>query len=189
MSDQQHTSKPKLNVFKKWWFWVPVVVLALLTWWLISPSAGNTKALSVEDGEQLVISGVNLGIAQSAVDGTGEITNFDCLTLSKIASRNGGDFFSDSACAPDSIGFIAKKEDTAQSTIVTLYPRTGDSIINCTANVATFTFNKEHTELVSYSFQEKDCFQGSKLPISEVDVKNVQELTEYSDKYQYKQAE
>ena len=189
MSEQKILLKPKLNLFKKWWFWTPVVLLVLLTWWLVSPSAETPKTLSVEAGERLVVSGLNLGIAQSAVDGRGEITNFECLTLSKIAMRNGGNFFSDSSCERGSVGFIAKKTDTAQSNGVALYERTGGSIANCTTNIATFTFNKEGTELVSYSFHEGNCFQGSKLPISEVNVTTTQELTVYSDKYQHKQAE
>jgi len=190
MSEQHKSaSDSKANVFKKWWFWIPVVLVFLFTIWLLSPNAENTKLLNVANGEQLVVSGVNLGIAQSAVDSTGEITNYDCLTLSAIATRNGGNFYSDSACEPGSIGFVAKKQDTAQSRIITLYPRTGNSILNCKSSIATFTFNKEQTELVSYTFEEGDCFQGSKLPISVVDVKTVEELTSYSEEYKYKQAE
>jgi hypothetical protein len=190
MSEQQKTKQ--FNVFKKWWFWVSIgaigfiFIMVLFVSWLFSSVADNPKLLVVKAGEQVVVSGVNLGISNSALDGSGEITNFDCLTLSKIATRNGGDFFSDSACEPGSIGFVAKSEDTAQVSIVTLYPRTGGSILNCTANIATFTFDKAQTELLAYSFKEDDCFQGAKLPISEVDVKTVSELSKYAAENQYK---
>jgi hypothetical protein len=189
MTDRALKSKPEFNIFKRWWFWVALVLIALVTWWLMSPAAENPKVLTTGTGEQLVVSGVNQAIAQSALDGTGEITNFDCLALSKIAIRNGGDFYSNTECEPSSMGFVAKSVDTVQSNTITFYPRTGGSIVNCKANIASFTFNTDRTELLSYSFKEGDCFQGSKLPVSKIDVQNTQDLLKYVDTNNYKQVE
>lgn len=173
----------KKKIYKKRWFWVSIAVL-LLIFLVGGTSSTNPSKLSVSEGKQLVISGINSGIASSAYDGSGEITNFDCLTLSKIATKNGGDFYSDDVCQPDSTGFIAEKNDTAEFNKIMLYlseDSNNGTILNCNAPTATFVFDKDDTELKSYSFEDKPCFQGSKLPISNVDIQTVDELITYSE--------
>ena len=188
MSEQQtNTKKHDKKIYKRWWFWVAIGLLLVIVW-ALSPPSTDPKLLNVAEGEQLSVSGVISGIAQSAVDGTGEITNFDCRLLSDIAIRNGGDFYSDDVCEPGTSGFIARKTDSAQSTTIVMYSdaATGNSILNCKTPTATFTLDKEGTEIISYTFEEKECFQGAKLPISNVDVKTVDELSKYADEHQYK---
>ncbi|MFZ1250088.1 MAG: hypothetical protein WAR37_01405 [Candidatus Microsaccharimonas sp.] len=188
MSEQITDSmKSKKKIYKRWWFWTAIGFVLLFVIWLLSPNAVNPKLLNVDAGEQLSIAGVISGISRSAADGSGEITNFDCKLLSDLATRNEGNFYGNDVCEPGTAGFIAKSDDTAQSTIVSLYPSSvSSSLINCDTPIATYTFNLERTELLSYSFDEKDCFQGAELPISSVNVTSVQELSSYADKYEYK---
>jgi hypothetical protein len=187
MEDSAQT-KPQKKLYKRWWFWVVIGIILLIAIMVLGSSGSSSpKELRVIEGERVSISGISLGIGNSSIDGSGEITNFDCLVLSKIALRNGGDFYDDNSCRADGPGFIAKSSDSAQSKVITIYPASGTgSIVNCKAPTATFTFNKDMTELASYSFEEKECFQGAKLPISSVDVRTVQELSKYGDEHQYK---
>lgn len=188
MSEQQiNTSKSKKKLYKKWWFWVAIAVALIIAVLALGSGNTNPKQLNMAEGEQVSVFGTILAIAQSETDGKGEITNYDCLALSKIALRNEGNFFSDDACAPGATGFIAKSTESAQSVVITIYANdSSGTIINCKAPTATFTFNAERTELVSYEYGEKECFQGVALPISDVDVKTLDEQTKYGEEHKYK---
>lgn len=174
--------------FKKSWFWiiVAIILLFLLIAFIGSnsstdnnndnSSAIDPKQLDIVTGEQLVVAGVNAGIAGAALDGSGEIINFECLALSKIATRNGGDFFDKEVCKPGSSGFLAKSDKTSQTNVITLYQDSAysGSVRYC----AKFTFNKDKTELISYSFSDEVC-KGFRLPVSETDVKDLDSLQQY----------
>lgn len=185
MSEKQSTNKSKL--YKKRWFWVAIPVLFIIAVLALGLGGNDPNRLNIAEGEKVSVVGTILAIAQSESNGKGEIPNYDCLALSNIALRNEGDFFNADDCAPGSAGFIAKSTESAQSTVITMYSNDGSgTIINCKAPTATFTFNADKTELVSYEFGEKECFQGVALPISDVDVKTLEEQTKYGEEQNYK---